>query len=179
MSKISDIQWKLDVLQQRTFLCDFDCSDKDLNDFLLKDAKKYILSMLATTYLIRDNDNIIAYFCLSNDRITRDENLGRTQWNKLNRTVANEKRRKSYPAVKIGRLAVSTKYANSGFGKLIIRIVKEMYAHLKQQAGCRFITVDAYQNALEFYKKNGFDFLTEKDAQEQTRTMYLDLKAFV
>ena len=179
MSKISDIQWKLDVLQQRTFLCDFDCSDKDLNDFLLKDAKKYILSMLATTYLIRDNDNIIAYFCLSNDRITRDENLGRTQWNKLNRTVANEKRRKSYPAVKIGRLAVSTKYANSGFGKLIIRIVKEMYAHLKQQAGFRFITVDAYQNALEFYKKNGFDFLTEKDAQEQTRTMYLDLKAFV
>jgi len=54
-----------------------------------------------------------------------------------------------------------------------------MYAHLKQQAGCRFITVDAYQNALEFYKKNGFDFLTEKDAQEQTRAMYLDLKAFV
>jgi len=35
---------------------------------------------------------------------------------------------KSYPAVKIGRLAVSTEYAN-----------------LKQQAGCRFITVDAYQ----------------------------------
>jgi len=81
--------------------------------------------------------------------------------------------------VKIGRLAVSTECANSGFGKLIIRIVKEMYAHLKQQAGCRFITVDAYQNALEFYKKNGFDFLTEKDAQEQTRAMYLDLKAFV
>jgi len=179
MNKISDIQWKLDVLQQRTTLDTFDCSDKDLNDFLLKDAKKYILSMLATTYLIRDDNNIIAYFCLSNDRITRDENLGKAQWNKLNRTVANEKRRKSYPAVKIGRLAVSTEYANSGFGKLIIRIVKEMYAHLKQQAGCRFITVDAYQNALEFYKKNGFDFLTEKDAQEQTRAMYLDLKAFV
>jgi hypothetical protein len=34
--------------------------------------------------------------------------------------------------VKIGRLAVSAKYANSGFGKLIIRIVKEMYANCKQ-----------------------------------------------
>ncbi|GBU23916.1 hypothetical protein R83H12_00535 [Fibrobacteria bacterium R8-3-H12] len=44
MSIISDIQWKLDVLQQRTTLESFDCSDKDLNDFLLKDAKKYILS---------------------------------------------------------------------------------------------------------------------------------------
>ena len=51
---------------------------------------------------------------------------------------------------------VSAEYANSGFGKLIIRIVKEMYANLKQQAGCRFVTVDAYQNALEFYRKNGF-----------------------
>jgi len=79
MSKISDIQWKLDVLQQRTTLGAFDCSDKDLNEFLFKDAKKYILSMLATTYLIRDNNNIIAYFCLSNDRITRDENLGKAQ----------------------------------------------------------------------------------------------------
>jgi predicted GNAT family N-acyltransferase len=134
--------------------------------------------LLATTYLIRDDNNIIAYFCLSNDRITRDESLGKTHWNKLNRTVANEKRRKSYPAVKIGRLAVSVEYVNSGFGKLIIEMVKEMYANLKQQAGCRFITVDAYQNALEFYKKNGFDFLTEKDEQEQTRAMYLDLKAF-
>jgi len=51
MSKVSDIQWKLDVLQQSTVLGAFNCSDKDLNDFLLKDAKKYILSMLATTYL--------------------------------------------------------------------------------------------------------------------------------
>ena len=178
MSEVSNIQWKLDMLQQSTALGIFDCSDKDLNDFLLKDAKKYILSMLATTYLIRDENNIIAYFCLSNDRITRDENLGKAQWNKLNRTVANEKRRKSYPAVKIGRLAVSSEYANFGFGKLIIRMVKEMYANLKQQAGCRFITVDAYQNALGFYKKNGFDFLTEEDEQEQTRAMYLDLKAF-
>jgi hypothetical protein len=66
MRKALDIQCKLDVLQQST-------------DFLLKDAKKYILSMLATTYLIRNYNNIIAYFCLSNDRITRDENLGR-EW---------------------------------------------------------------------------------------------------
>jgi len=95
------------------------------------------------------------------------------------RRTSAKNRRKSYPAVKIGRLAVSTEYANSGFGKLIIRIVKEMYAHLKQLAGCRFITVDAYQNALEFYKNNGFDFLTEKDTQEQTRAMYLDLRAFI
>jgi predicted GNAT family N-acyltransferase len=178
VNKISNIQWKLEVLKQETAVNAFDCLDKDLNDFLLKDAKKYALSMLATTYFVNEGDNIIAYFCLSNDRITKDETLGRSQWNKLNRVVANEKRRKSYPAVKIGRLAVSNKYANFGFGTLIIRIIKEMYAHSKQQAGCRFVTVDAYQNALGFYQKNGFDFLTEKDEQAETRVMYLDLKAF-
>jgi hypothetical protein len=54
-----------------------------------------------------------------------------------------------------------------------------MYAKTKAKAGCRFITVDAYQNALGFYQKNGFAFLTEQDETEATRAMYLDLMAFV
>jgi hypothetical protein len=46
-----------------------------------------------------------------------------------------------------------------------------------QHAGCRFIIVDAYKNALPFYKKNRFKYLTENDKDDATRIMYLDLKA--
>jgi hypothetical protein len=37
--------------------------------------------------------------------------------------------------------------------------------------------VDAYRGALPFYQKNSFKFLTEQDADDDTRTMYFDLKA--
>jgi hypothetical protein len=73
-------------------------------------------------------------------------------------------------------LAVAKKYAGLGFGKLIIQIVREMYTNIPQQAACRFIIVDAYSNALPFYEKNKFNYLTDKDKSDETRIMYFDLK---
>jgi len=52
-----------------------------------------------------------------------------------------------------------------------------MYTNNQQQAGCRFITVDAYSNALGFYEKNRFNYLTDKDKTSETRAMCFDLKA--
>ena len=48
------------------------------------------------------------------------------------------------------------------------------------KTGCRFITVDAYNNpdTIDFYQRNEFDFLTPSDEQEDTRQMYYDLKPF-
>jgi GNAT superfamily N-acetyltransferase len=155
----------------------FESEDEDLNDFLLHDAKNYLQSLLAVTYVLQTDGETIAYYCLSNDRITRDDKT-KSAWNRVNRAIANEKRRKSYPAIKIGRLAVSKKYARLGLGKMIIDTVIEMYTAARQQAGCRFITVDAYLNATHFYEKNDFKYLTDEDAQDETRAMYLDLKAY-
>jgi predicted GNAT family N-acyltransferase len=163
------------VLKEDTIIKPFESTDKDLNDFLFSDAKNYLSSMLAVTYIIQTETETIAYFCLSNDRITKD-NEEKSTWNKINRHIVNEKRRKSYPAAKIGRLAVSKKYAGLGFGKLIIRIVREMYMNKQQQSGCRFIIVDAYQDVLSFYEKNNFKYLTNKDEINETRAMYFDLK---
>ncbi|MCL2282643.1 MAG: GNAT family N-acetyltransferase [Fibromonadales bacterium] len=176
--KISDISWKMEVLERDFVFGKFSSNDDELNDFLFSDAKNYQSSLMSVTYLVKNDEEIYAYFSLSNDRLIKDIN-GNSEWNRLNRSIANDKRRKSYPAVKIGRLAVDKKYAGIGFGKSIIEAVINMYAKTKAQAGCRFVTVDAYQNALGFYQKNGFAFLTEQDSSEETRAMYLDLKAFV
>lgn len=58
--------------------------------------------------------------------------------------------------------------------------IKAFFA-LKNKTGCRFITVDAYNYpaTINFYKKNGFDFLTSQDEKEDTRSMYFDLMTFV
>jgi hypothetical protein len=39
------------------------------------------------------------------------------------------------------------------------------------------IRVDAYRNALLFYEKNSFKYMTDKDKHSETRAMYFDLKA--
>ena len=43
------------------------------------------------------------------------------------------------------------------------------------RTGCKFITVDAYAQSLDFYVKNGFNFLTDQDIGKDTRLMYFDL----
>jgi len=46
-------------------------------------------------------------------------------------------------------------------------------------SACRFLTVDAYRNAVPFYEKNGFKkMLSDIEIQEDAHTipMYLDLK---
>ena len=44
-----------------------------------------------------------------------------------------------------------------------------------RRSACRFITVDAYAAAVPFYEKCGFMFLSEKDSNSKTRSMYFDL----
>lgn len=157
----------------------FDCGDADLNDFLFSDAKNYYKSMMALTYLLEDKNanKTVAYYSLLNDKIVFDPEE-KSFWNKLNRHIPNSKRRKEYPAVKIGRLAVSSDYANQHIGQSVILQIKHMFATMRRSA-CRFITVDAYSAAIPFYEKCGFTFLSEKDIKSQTRAMYFDLINFL
>lgn len=48
------------------------------------------------------------------------------------------------------------------------------------KTGCRFIIVDAYNKAhiIQFYQKNGFQFLIEEDSSDETRLMFFDLITF-
>jgi GNAT superfamily N-acetyltransferase len=163
-------------LNNDTEIKPFESGDEDLNDFLLNEAKDYLASLLSVTYTLQNDTDTVAYYCLSNDRLSQQAE-NKSIWNKINRLISNKKRRKSYPAVKIGRLAVSKKFANMGIGTMIIDIIKELYENISlQNAGCRFIIVDAYKNALSFYEKNGFRYLTENDKNDSTRIMYFDLK---
>lgn len=100
--------------------------------------------MMALTYLLEDNSECktVAYYSLLNDKIVFDPEE-KQFWNRLNRKIVNSKRRKEYPAVKIGRLAVSKDYAGNHIGEAILLQVKHMFATMRRSA-CRFITVDAY-----------------------------------
>ena len=165
--------YRISVLQDDTLIKPFDCGDNDLNEFLFNDAKNYRNSLLAITYLMENDEDTIGYFTLLHDKIERTEN---SKWNKVNREINNNKRRRTYPAIKIGRLAISKKYKGMRYGNLIIKsVIRNYLLEANPSAGCRFVTVDAYANAVEFYQKNGFHLLTDKDANENTRTMFFDI----
>ena len=48
-------------------------------------------------------------------------------------------------------------------------------ADFKDKTGCRFLTVDAYLDAVPFYEKNGFHRMNAEDNDPHTRLMYYDL----
>jgi predicted GNAT family N-acyltransferase len=157
----------------------FDCGDAELNEFLFNKAKAYQTEWLACTHLVRYADQLVAYFSLLNDRVEfsrPDENTKRW-WNRFNRTnrIPNAKRRWTYPAAKIGRLAVAKEYGRMGVGGRILDMIQAIALRNKDIA-FRFLTVDAYAAAIPFYTRYGFEFLSDEDINDRTRYLYFDLK---
>lgn len=157
----------------------FKCADDDLNEFLFEDAKHFQRELMAVTYLLAymEQNKTAAYFSLLADKIIFNPDE-KGVWNKLNRNIPNSKRRRSYPAVKVGRLAVNENYSGQGLGTFILDNIKYAFSNVKR-LGCRFITVDALKTAVPFYERNGFQCITESDKDEETRLMFFDLKNFI
>jgi hypothetical protein len=163
-------------LTQDYVLKPFDCGNVDLNDFLLNDAKQYASHLLAVTYLLEDETELLAFFSVSNDRISINES-DKATWRKIKKEFPHSKHRSDYPAVKIGRLGVNIHHQNEHLGRLIINFVKDTFI-TNNRTGCAFITVDALWSAVPFYQKNGFKFLKPSELtnqEKETVTMYYDL----
>ena len=155
----------------------FDCSDEDLNGFILTDAPLYRKEKLAVTYTVIEkasSDRVVAFFSLSNDRISISDFDSKTKYNRFSRRFNNRKRLKSYPAAKIGRFAVDANMKGKNIGSILLDFIKR-YFTADNKTGCRFLTVDAYAAAIPFYLKNGFVPLNDEDADEPTRLLYFDL----
>ena len=155
----------------------FDCGDEDLNGFILTDAPLYRKEKLAVTYTVQEKaapNSIVAFFSLSNDRISISDFDNKTKYNRFSRRFNNHKRLKSYPAAKIGRFAVNVNMKGKSIGSILLDFIKR-YFTADNKTGCRFITVDAYADAIPFYLKNGFVPLNDEDADEPTRLLYFDL----
>ena len=161
----------------------FDCGKTDLNEFLLEtgtatpNATLYEKEHLSRTYIVEDSDTdrVLGYFSLACDKIERTVSDPKI-WNRLSRKVPNAKRRSSYPAIKIGRLAISREMQNSGLGGSILNFIKGTFFS-NSRAGCRFLTVDAYLDAEDFYTKCKFARLVVPEPGDETVLMYFDLKS--
>ena len=96
-------------------LSDFDCGDEQLNKFLFEDAKPSLALRVANTFVLVDDGRIAAYFCLLNDKVSKDEVIG-SRWKKIRANFPLSKQFRSYPTIKIGRFAVSLDYRGRNIG---------------------------------------------------------------
>ncbi|MBR0371909.1 MAG: GNAT family N-acetyltransferase [Methanobrevibacter sp.] len=123
----------------------FSCGVKDLDDFLKDDALNYQERNLSVTYLAMYGGEIIGYVSLLADTIAYEK-------------IKNDAsiRLREYPAVKIGRFAVSKKYSGQHFGQELLDNTCKQINKISLKIGVSFITVDAYCNACGFYSKSKF-----------------------
>ena len=162
-------------LQENETIKSFDCGDEDLNDFIMNRADDYHKAMLSVTYVFehKASGKIIGYFSLANDKISIDDFGNNTEFNRFRRKrFTNEKRIRSYPSVKICRLGIDNDFRGFGVGTKLINFIKLFYSK-DNKAGCRFLTVDAYHNAVTFYERNMFQILRDDD--RKTHLLYYDL----
>lgn len=169
----------------------FDCGDNDLNEFFEKDCHLYSNELLGKSYCFKlDSDDkvIVCAFTLSNDSI-RASYLPNSRRKKVTSEIPQAKQMKNYPAVLIGRLGVSVHFRAKGVGDELMNFIKAWFIDAQNKTGCRYIVVDAYNKdkALNYYVKNGFQFIFSTEKQEReytkdtregvltTRLMYFDL----
>ena len=133
-------------LEKEEIVKSFDCGDADLNDFILHESQLYRKALLAVSYVLETQTDrqVIAYFSLANDRISLTDFQDKTSFNRFRKKrFVNEKRLKSYPAVKICRLGTDLSVRGIGIGTSLLNMIKSYFLD-DNKTGCRFITVDAY-----------------------------------
>lgn len=155
----------------------FNCGDDDLNDFVLNESQVYSQARLAVTYVIenKSSGNVAGFFSLANDKVSISDFETKTEFNKFRKKrFVNEKRLKSYPAVKICRLGIDQMAKGQSLGTFILDFIKSYFA-FDNKTGCRFLTVDAYNDAVPFYLKNNFLPLSQEADTDHTKLLFFDL----
>ena len=153
------------VLTENHSIKPFDCEDDDLNEFLFQEAIPYRKEKLATTFVVENNERTLGYYSLLNDSLQLREDMftSKSQFRKFLRELMPYPKRhlKTIPALKIGRLAIDKSFKGRGIGRVIMNTI-----------------IDAYKQAIPFYQRMGFEFLSDNDKEDNTRLMFLDLADF-
>jgi GNAT superfamily N-acetyltransferase len=144
-----------------------------LKTFFQKHAKSYEAQSLARTYVAYDRNGssrpvaFITIVC-SEVETTAEHSL-------LGEDVPFQYR--GYPAVKLARLAVDTRYRKSGVGRALVDIALGVVkTSVCPSVGCRFMVVDSKRQSVNFYEKCGFTMLdTDENRRRDEPVMFIDL----
>lgn len=136
-------------------LASFRCTKPRLDEFLVEGALPFHLARLGFTNVVfhEDYEGPVAYFTLSNDAIPLNES------EKFDLGFDSELSLSSFPAVKIGRLAVHQQLQREGVGTAVMDLIIGEILDSSYLSAGRLLVVDADndEHVLSFYKRLGFE----------------------
>lgn len=153
----------------------FSCGNKELDDFLTTgEVENYDREGLGKTYLVYCGGEMAAYFTVSFAEL-RVEYL--RSWKSF--SAMAERNLEAVPALKIGRLAVDSRFKRRGIGKALVRYIVGMALESTRTIGVRLIILQAKPESVPFYRDRLFEFAVEtrRERKRINRTMFLDLQA--
>jgi len=128
-------------------LAGFDCGEPSLNQWLISRAHKNQETGASRTYVLTDNQCVIAYFSLSNGHVSRAIAPG-----PISRNMPEP-----IPVIVMGRLAVHIDYQHRGLGSDLLRDAFLRARKASEISAARALLIHALnEQAKQFYMHHGF-----------------------
>ena len=163
---IEDIlnEYKFETLNSKHLLSDFCCDSNDLNDFLKNDALNQQHDKMNLTKLVVYNGDIIGYFSLLTDTLRLKYIRNDLTKKQLHSHLPKSK---LLPTVKIGRFAIDNEYSGNGIGTHVLsNLIRNLIILSNNGVGFRFVVVDGFAKAFNFYTNKGNFVNLQKDDDE-------------
>jgi GNAT superfamily N-acetyltransferase len=143
----------------------FDCGDTILNDWLKHRALKNE-SRFSRTYVVCDDNRVVAYFCVSAGSVNRAAAPG-----KLRRNAPD-----AIPVSVIGRLAVVRGFAGRGLGADILSDALRRIAVASQSIGIGAVLVHAKDDEAKHFYMACAEFI---EYPADSRTLFLPMETVI
>jgi len=165
MDKIPGDVLRIRRLNNRSNINNFCSVNDDLNNFLKDDALKAHADMTSITYACSWKSVVVGFATLAAATIEVKQIEG---------ARIEGYTPKTYPCIKLARLAVDKKYEGRGIGPYLLFWVMGKFEKISREIGCRYLTVDSKRESIWFYQK--YDFvLVERTKNRPHPTFYLDM----
>ena len=154
----------------KTFKCNL---NKDIESFLLHKAILFEKKLRVKTYLIIENNNLIAYFSIGLTSLN-NENIS----NEIIEFLIGERKQPlSIPCFLIGQLGKSDLILDKKIGDFLLEEAIKKILISNEILGGRFILLDAINHTkiLRFYCKNGFFPIEKITKQKESIKMFYPL----
>jgi len=149
---------KIEILEEKHNLTDFSCGNKDIDDFIHKEAWTFQNERLGVSYVFSHNGKVVGFLTLSMADLRKEkmENEDRLQIGKEN-----------YPALQISQLATCKEHMEKGIGTYICDFCLSKALEFSKRIGCRLLVLNAVRDSIGFYEKYGFKMLPKQEERRE------------
>lgn len=149
----------------------FSCGNEDLNEFLCtQQVVEYQKNMFGKTTLVyyTPTMDLVGYFTTASGDME-------ISWAKKTKGIKPLLGMEAVPGVLIGRLATDQRWERRGIGALMVKKIAR--DAMQSPFAVRVLRLAAEPESIEFYRKLGFDFATERDNKNREKPhMFIDIR---